>query len=95
MSIGYSAVVVVGLRHEDFPDPDQLESWADDGKIERVSPYYDASNEDCLFGVVVAYTRDYCFKEVPMPLDELEQAKDEFRALTGLEPKLWLSPHGS
>lgn len=64
MGIEYKAVIVAGLHYSCFPDKEQLEDLINDGDLDRFAPYYDAPNEDCLFGILVYSSRG---SHVPLP----------------------------
>lgn len=108
MGIDTSAMLILGLTAEElkasFTDEqreklDEL-GWygyvGQDGGLglEYASPYYDSDTQDRVWGVTVACTGDYQARRVPPGLkDALEAAEKKFREATGLEGKLYLSPH--
>lgn len=91
MGIQYKAKLLVGLTYN------ELESFMDDSDpddfgFEYASPYYDAPRSEWVVGVRVGSTSDYDFSYVDS--DAIQQAREEFMDITGLEGDLILSPHG-
>jgi len=108
MGIDTSAMLILGLTAEElkasFTDEqreklDELgwyEYVGQDGGLglEDASPYYDSDYQDRVWGVTVACTGGYQARRVPPGLkDALDAAEKKFREATGLEGKLYLSPH--
>lgn len=108
MGIDTSAMLLVGLtaeelkagftaeRREKLDELGWYEYVGGDGELglENASPYYDSDYQDRVWGVGVARTDDYQACRVPPGLkDALEAAEKKFREATGLEGKLYLSPH--
>lgn len=92
MGIFISAAVVVGLPWDDVPEEirEDCEEWG----LEKFFPYYDASREHCLIGILVEGTGDDCYKKITSELAKtIEGAKSLFNAYTGLEGKIYVTPH--
>jgi hypothetical protein len=91
MGIDYSAVIVVGLWSEYLPkDFDEVEN------IECIQPYYDAPTEHSLWGIVIENSEDYNATEINLDVLELpiKVAKENFKRITGLDAKIYLSTRG-
>lgn len=91
MGIDYSAVIVVGLWSEDLPkDFDEIEN------IECIQPYYDAPTEHSLWGIVIEYSEDYNATEINLDVlsHPIKIAKENFKRITGLDAKVYLSTRG-
>lgn len=104
MGIDIGARVVVGLPAGEIDvDEETLEEhydgslgeWAYENGLNRTSPYFDADDEDCLIGVVLADV-DYTYTEMGDLQDlvaEVEAAQKKFKEVTGKEGKLYVSPN--
>lgn len=91
MSIDTSAMIVAGLPNRDF-EALGIDVAATDWELEHVSPYYDGW-EDAIWGICVDDSPGYVASELPPNLAELiEKAKTEFKAITGQDAKVWLTP---
>lgn len=95
MSMSVKGVLVVGLPFNDVcQDSDEFYEKYED-IFDRVSPYYDASNDDCVVGYVVA-NGYYTYKEVTdEKLDSIPYLKDAFKNATGLDAKVYVMPNVS
>ena len=91
MSTFYSAAIVVGLPFTDFPASVPVLDLADRGDIERYAPFYDAPNEECLFGVLVDDSGGYSYSEVGL-LDTVAAHRD-FERITGVPGRAYLTPN--
>lgn len=94
MGIYYSGVIVVGLPFEDLCENSDEFYEKYEGKLDRVSPYYDADNDACLIGIVYAVSKDYQFKEISDQL-VFEKNKTLFKEITGKDAKVYLGPWGT
>lgn len=93
MGIEYSAMIIVGLHVDDLSDHERFEEFLD-GELDRAPPYYDGGDA-AICGICVANTPDYAAKEVPDGLESLiTKAKEDFKRITGLEGKVYLTPVG-
>jgi len=104
MGIDTQAVIVVGYTYDEIYsvfneieyeieyDIDFTE-WCEDNELESISPYYDASREDCLFGTVIFTTGDYSYETLDInelvTKDIIEELADKF----GKVPNVYLSPY--
>lgn len=107
MGIDYSAAVIVGLPFEDIEEKildmiGENEEYQDmdfydvvyELGLDRVSPYFDASNDACIYGFIIHSTHHYCYEEIKLDESYQEQIQ-EFEELFGLTPKVYLSPYGT
>lgn len=95
MGIYYSGVIVVGLPFEDLCQNSDEFYEKYEGKLDRVSPYYDADNDACLIGIVYDVSKDYQFKELPIEPLVFEKIKELFKSITGKDAKVYLGPWGT
>lgn len=94
MSISYDAVIVVGLPfNEVCEDSDEFYDKYED-KLDRISPYFDASNDDCLIGITYASSCDYQYKELASEFT-MKANLALFKQITGKEGKVYLSVNGT
>lgn len=96
MGIEYSARIIVGLPHGELEE--FLEGIEDpyDAGLYICSPYYDASYEDSLFGVVVETCDDFGYTQINEHTwqEKVSKAHDQFYKLTGERGILYLSTYG-
>ena len=93
MGVDYRACIVVGLPYEDLPS--QVQQLIEDETLKSISPYFDAPVDDCLIGYIVEETDDYSAKELSLDLSvKTEALAITFKLITGLDPKIYLSPYG-
>lgn len=95
MTTVYKAVAAVGLPATELAkDYDEFEDQYGEHEdtLQVVAPYFDASFEDSLVGVVV-YEVEYGAIELNMTAAQqaVYRAMDKFRSLTGKSGKLFLS----
>lgn len=108
MGIDTSSVLIVGLEYDELragldeerrAELDEKGCYAylgEDGELmlEYASPFYDSGGTDRTWGVIVAGSRDYQASEVPADLDaRIAAAKARFKEATGLDAKVYISPH--
>lgn len=89
MGIEYKAAIMVGLPREAFMDLDQLEEWLDNEDLEVCAPYYDA-----IVGLHYRTSADYAAIELVWDQGLIDRKLAEFKELTGMDGKVWLSPLG-
>lgn len=105
MGVDTRAVIVVGYTYDEIKEAyDKWEEstdagdchfyeWCEDNELESISPYYDASSENCLFGTVIFTTGNYQFEYLKvnqLPIIDVEQElMDKF----GEAPSVFLSPY--
>lgn len=100
MGIDTQAVIVVGYTYDEIysvfneiEDDIDFTEWCEDNELESISPYYDASREDCLFGTVIFTTGDYSYETLDInelvTKDIIEELADKF----GKVPNVYLSPY--
>lgn len=105
MGIDTRAVIVVGYTYDEIHEvytkweestdagDCHFYEWCEDNELEMISPYYDASNDYCLFGEEIFTTGNYLYKV--MDINELV-TKDIINDLAdkfGKIPSVYLSPH--
>ena len=96
MSISYYAVIVVGLRREEYPEDFDFEKHYDEDDLTEVSSYYDGGGQDeNVIGLIYAQTDEYSAEEIIFNNELLQELKVQFTKITGLEGRLYLSPWGS
>ncbi len=93
MSTTYSAELVVGLRFKDLSHNVAYEDLVDHGDLYRFSPYFDAPNDDCVYGVPVFGSGTYSCCDVSLPSPQLSEAFQEFYRLTGQHGQMILTVH--
>lgn len=102
MGIDTRAVIVVGYTYDEiysvfneFEDDIDFHDWYNDNDLESISPYYDASYDDCLFGKGIISTGDYSYETLDInelvTKDIIEELADKF----GKIPSVFLSPYVS
>lgn len=96
MGVEYSAAIVVGARWRDTngEDAEKLNDLLCYGKLEDFPPYYDGCNEG-VFGIGIACSPDYSYKQISLSDERIEAAKKEFENLTGMTPSLYLTTVGT
>ena len=102
MGIDTQAVIVVGYTFDEIYKVYQkceydidFNDWCEDNELKRVSPYYDASSEDCLFGTVIFTTGDYRFGILNVGQLDIIDATQELMDKFGEAPSVFLSPYVS
>lgn len=100
MGIDTQAVIVVGYTYDEIysvfneiEDDIDFTEWCEDNELESISPYYDASREDCLFGTVIFTTGDYQFGELNVGQLDIIDAEQELIDKFGEAPSVYLSPY--
>ena len=92
MGMSISGVLVVGLPFDEVCEDsdDFYENYED--VFERVSPYYDADNSDCVVGFVLAKGY-YTFDEVSDDdIAFIPSLKAAFKENTGKDAKVFVMP---
>lgn len=104
MGIDTRAVIVVGYTYDEIHEVYQkceeptevvdgyFYAWCEDNDLEMISPYYDANNENCLFGTVIFTTGDYQFGELNVGQLDIIDAEQELIDKFGEAPSVFLSP---
>lgn len=102
MGIDARAVIVVGYTYDEIyevyqqhEDDIDFHYWYNDNDLERISPYYDASSEDCLFGTVIFTTGGYRFGILNVGQLDIIDAEQELIDKFGEAPSVFLSPYVS
>ena len=94
MGIYYCAVITVGVQRGSIEEFDRFEELIDDGELEVISPSYDgSSDDDAVVGLSYAASDDYSSSEFNWDQRKIDELKAKFQNLTGMEARVWLSPH--
>lgn len=94
MGISTKASIFVGLPREDFEDDEQLQEWLDNGDLDCCSPYFDGCGDDsAICGIEVVKSEYSGAAEFVWDQPKCDKARSEFKELTGLDAKVWLSPY--
>ena len=92
MGIEYAAAIIVGLPVEDFPGMDNFYDWMEDNGLERCPPSYDADHG--IVGLFYKRSTDYGYDALSWDQSKLEQLKEDFKEITGMEARVYLSTLG-
>jgi hypothetical protein len=98
MGIDVNAIIVVGLPRHEYPDPDDLQNWLDDGEIEAVGAHVESDDdEEAICGIVVEATGSFSAMQLHQGAhaDRIEEAFRDFQLATGFIGRLWLTPRMS
>lgn len=93
----YNQILTVDKEEVDEDDYNEgFYEWYEGLGLSRISPYYDASNDDCLIGVTVLETSSYRYEEIDESTlkNLIAEASVDFQQATGLQGKIYLTPHG-
>lgn len=94
MGIDYKASVFVGLPRADIYTADKQELLEDE-QLEVCPPCYGGGGEDyAICGFELARSETYGAREFTYDSERCEKLKAQFKELTGLDAKVWLSPYG-
>lgn len=93
MGTYYSAAIVVGLPRRDIPET-LFDAEGGIGELTIVSPIFDGYNdEDAIVGFILQESGDYKASELDdNKLSAIPSKMKDFFQITGLKPKVWLSP---
>ena len=93
MGISTYAAIYVGLPRNQLSDLDEFEDWMDNEDIHSCPPQYDGNDLNyAIHGIEVASAGTPC--ELPEDLlQRIVQATADFKKLTGLDGKVYLSPY--
>lgn len=103
MGIEYSAMLIVGRPYAELKEklsPEKLkrlDEMLDLGEIEYASPYFDAPRKAWVVGLVAGQSGDYSYSLMSETVlgDDFEDEVKEFEAFIGMEPKAYISVHGT
>ena len=90
MSMNTSALLIVGLMGNTF-DEGMLDHMTNEGDV--ASYHYDADPSLCIVGYKVAESDGDLEIDFEALAPKIKHCKDKFRLETGLEAKLYMSPH--
>lgn len=96
MSVAYEAVLAVGVVYKSRTHEEQavLDDLIDRDEIQDFPPAYDY-NRGGVVGIGVIVSGDYTAKAITLDKEKLDVAHAKFKALTGMDGQLYLTPHGS
>lgn len=94
MSVEYDAVIVLGLPYHELENPRKVVDLVYKDELSRVGPYFDADTEDCTYGVILAWSGDYSWKELELSAVEIAKAHERFTDLTGQVGRVFISVNG-
>jgi len=100
MGIDTQAVIVVGYTYDEIysvfneiEDDIDFTGWCEDNELESISPYYDASRDDCLFGIRIYSTGCYSFKALDINELDITGTQQELATKFSIVPTVYLSPY--
>lgn len=105
MGVDARAVIVVGYTYDEICEVfykweestevgyGHFYEWCEDNNLEIFSPYYDASYNDCLFGIMLFSTGDSQFGILNVGQLDIIDAEQELIDKFGEAPSVFLSPH--
>jgi hypothetical protein len=94
MSIDISAVLIVGVLGE-LLTYEICDKIAESGEFQTASPWFDASREDCIHGIIIFEAGPSTELDYLAHVDALIAAFAKVSKFTGIEAKLYLSTHVS
>lgn len=91
MGMSCSAAIIVGLHRAELEDHENFGDF-ENGSLDQAPPYYDGGF-DAIFGVIAVSGDDYSAIEVNGSIDSrISAAKDFFKAKTGLDGRVYITP---
>lgn len=94
MGVDYQAAIVVGLPRKEI-ELEDLQDKIDDGDLEVCPPYYGGdSDEDAIVGHMYKTSPWYAPREFEWDAAQIDKLKADFKATTGKDAKVWISPRG-
>lgn len=93
MGVEYRAAIVVGLHYNDLPK-ETRDELLNNEELDAFSPYFDAPHCDCICGFSIQETDDYCSAELNLSASRTVELGVKFKAITGLDAKVFLTPYG-
>ena len=96
MSVDYNAAIVVGAAWEDINEDaiDNIDELVESGDLHDFPPFYDGYREG-LFGLYIVNSPDYSYCEMEYTENDIAKAKEDFKSLTGIDGKVYLTTIGS
>jgi hypothetical protein len=89
MSIDTSAKIMIGL-----PRTEVDEELLDSDDLEVASPHYDGCGENyAIAGFTLHGSGSYRADEIVWDQEKVDTLKAEFKALTGKDAKVWITPN--
>lgn len=99
MGIDTSACLIWGVEANELEYDeevwDDLYEYVEGMGLDRASPYYDSDIYENIIGIPLGYACTYGAREIDaegLP-EAISNAASRFKELTGLEGRLYLSPH--
>lgn len=92
MSIEFSAVIVVGLPFSEIGLSVEECEYND---LHFVSGFADATYEESIVGLIAQNSGEFDFSYVDQTLleEQIENCKENFKEITGVEPNVYLSTY--
>lgn len=96
MGIDIGCCLIVGvpgddLNNEDILGEKDLYDYIRDNNLDYSSPWYDAGYSKGVVGFMVNCTDNFSLVHLESLKVSIENAREHFKGLTGLEPSLYLS----
>lgn len=97
MGIDTQAAIILGYSLDELNEAgieDPIE-WIEAHDFSSVAPYYDADRDDRLFGIVLVGTYPFCAQEFDFSclVEGVPSAERKLLNLTGIKPKIYLTPN--
>lgn len=93
MGTSISGVLVVGLPFDEVCEDYEDFCTHYDHELDRISPYYDADDSDCIVGYTVSSGYYAASPVLDEQLGYIEGFKERFKKLTGKDAQLYVSPN--
>ena len=103
MGIDTRAVIVVGYtydeiyslyeQYENLPEnPVDFYDWKEYVDLRTFFPYYDAPDQDCLFGIDIDSSGDYSYSLLNIDNAKVQEVTKDLIDKFGITPAVYLSP---
>lgn len=93
MGIDTQAVIIVGLPRGELKQVEDLEDLIDDAMLEVAPRYYDGdASEATIVGIVFKESHTYGAVVLEWSESQILSMKEEFKKITNLEGKVYLTP---
>lgn len=95
MGTYYAAVIAVGVQRRSIEDFSTVEELIDDGELRIFGGYAGGESEDdAVVGLTFDASDDYASTEFAWDQQKVDDLKEQFMQITGMEAKVWITPHG-
>lgn len=104
MGVDYRGQLCVGYTYEEVQEliekvdfPGSVYDFVEEEGLDSFGPYFDADEDDCIFGHSVTQSSDYSHREVDTDkIATLSQSlKDNLLSEYGVEPKAYIMAQGT